>query len=236
MLTVIHNIPTDLAWLSFNQPSLLWTSAFPQAWASTKRQTFLAPLTAHSKNQLTTERNTSCHTAPSCCLFIHPHLLPHHTHTHTHTHRYTNSHTQSCCSPCLSFHVKEISFSVPFWDMLRTCVQNILPIAISSLQSLSRVRLFGTPWVTARQASLSIPNSAFRCLYLCFAPLLFASLLFTAICKASPDSHCAFLHFFSMGMVLIPVSCTMSWTSFHSSSGTPSIRSGPLNLFLTSTT
>ena len=33
---------------------------------------------------------------------------------------------------------------------------------------------------------------------------------FTAICKAFPDSHFAFLHFFSMGMVLIPVSCTMS--------------------------
>ena len=43
---------------------------------------------------------------------------------------------------------------------------------------------------------------------------------FTAICKASSDflSHFAFLHFFSMGMVLIPVSCTMSWTSVHSSS------------------
>ena len=49
-------------------------------------------------------------------------------------------------------------------------------------------------------------NSAFRCLYLSFFPLLFASLLFTAICKASPDSHFAFLQFFSMGMVLIPVS------------------------------
>ena len=36
--------------------------------------------------------------------------------------------------------------------------------------------------------------------------MLFACLLFTAICKASPDSHFAFLHFFSMGMVLIPVS------------------------------
>ena len=59
-------------------------------------------------------------------------------------------------------------------------------------------------------------NSAFRCLYLSFSPLPFASLLFTAICKASPDSHFAFLHFFSMGMVLIPVSCTMSRTSFRS--------------------
>ena len=64
---------------------------------------------------------------------------------------------------------------------------------------------------------------------------LFASLLFTAICKASSDSHFAFLHFFSMGMVLIPVSCTVSQTSVHSSLGTLSIRSSPLNLFLTST-
>ena len=35
--------------------------------------------------------------------------------------------------------------------------------------------------------------------------------------KASSDSHFAFSHFFSMGMVLIPVSCTMSRTSTHSS-------------------
>ena len=56
-------------------------------------------------------------------------------------------------------------------------------------------------------------NSAFRWDYLSFSLLLFAFLLFTAICKASPDSHFAFLHFFSMGMVLIPVSCTMSQTS-----------------------
>ena len=61
-------------------------------------------------------------------------------------------------------------------------------------------------------------NSAFRCFYLSFSPLLFTSLLFTAICKASSDSHFAFLHFFSMGMVLIPVSCTMSQTFVHSSS------------------
>ena len=60
-----------------------------------------------------------------------------------------------------------------------------------------------------------------------FSPLLFASLLFTAICKASPDSHFAFLHFISMRMVLIPVSCTMSRTSAYCSSGTQSIRSSP---------
>ena len=39
----------------------------------------------------------------------------------------------------------------------------------------------------------------------------------------------------TMGMVLIPVSCTMSQTLFHSSSGTLSIKCRPLNLFLTST-
>ena len=63
----------------------------------------------------------------------------------------------------------------------------------------------------------------------------FASLLFTAICKVSSDNHFAFLHFFFLGMVLIPVSCTMSRTLVHGSSGTLSIRTNPLNLFLTST-
>ena len=53
--------------------------------------------------------------------------------------------------------------------------------------------------------------------------------------KSDTVSILLFLHFFSMGMVLIPVSCTMSRTSVHSSSGTLSIRSSPLNLFLTST-
>ena len=32
-------------------------------------------------------------------------------------------------------------------------------VQFSSFQSLSRVRLFATPWITARQASLSITNS-----------------------------------------------------------------------------
>ena len=36
---------------------------------------------------------------------------------------------------------------------------NIFNIQFSSVQSLSHVRLFATPWTTARQASLSITNS-----------------------------------------------------------------------------
>ena len=64
---------------------------------------------------------------------------------------------------------------------------------------------------------------------------LFTSLPFTAICKASSDNHLAFLHFLFLEMVLITASCTMSRTSVHSSSGTLSIRSNPLNPFVTST-
>ena len=63
-----------------------------------------------------------------------------------------------------------------------------------------------------------------------FSPLPLTALHFSAICKASSDNHFAFLHFFSLGMVLIPVSCTMSQTSVHSSSGTLSVRSNPLDM------
>ena len=70
-----------------------------------------------------------------------------------------------------------------------------------------------------------------RWIYFSFSPLPFTSLLFSDICKPSSDNHFAFLHFFSLGMVLIPVSCTISWTSFHSSSGTLFIRSRPLIYF-----
>ena len=68
---------------------------------------------------------------------------------------------------------------------------------------------------------LVIPwNSAFRWVYLSFSLLPFASLLFIAICKTSSDNHFAFLHFFFLGIVLIPAFYTVSRTSIHSSSGT----------------
>ena len=68
--------------------------------------------------------------------------------------------------------------------------------------------------------------------FLLYFSLLFFSQLFV---RPPQTAILLFLHFFSMGMVLIPVSCTMSRTSVHSSSDTLSIRSSPLNLFLTST-
>ena len=88
---------------------------------------------------------------------------------------------------------------------------------ISSL-SHSIVFLYFFALITKEVFLISIVwNFAFKWVYLFFSPLLFASILFKAICKTSSDSHFAFSHFFFLGMVLIPVSCTMSRTSVHSS-------------------
>ena len=117
--------------------------------------------------------------------------------------------------PFLSFIEPIFAWNVPLVSLIFLKRSLVFPILLFSSISLH--------W-TLKKASLSLLailwNSAFRCLYLSFSPLLFASLLYTAIYKASPDSHFAFLHFFSMGMVFIPVYCTMSWTSIHSSSCT----------------
>ena len=103
--------------------------------------------------------------------------------------------------------------------------------SLEAISSLSHSIVFLSLHWSLRKAFLSLLailwNSAFKWVYLSFSPLLFTSLLFSAICKASSDSHFAFLHLFFL-MVLIPVSCTMSRTSVHSSSGTLSIRSNPL--------
>ena len=78
-------------------------------------------------------------------------------------------------------------------------------------------------------------NSAFKWVYLSFSPLPFASLLFSAICKAYSDNQIAFLNFFFLEMVLVITSSTMLWTLVHSSTGTLSTRSSPLSPFVTST-
>ena len=78
-------------------------------------------------------------------------------------------------------------------------------------------------------------KSEFRWVCLSSSPLPFASLLFSAICKASSVNHFAFLYFYFLGIILITASCRILQTSIHSSSGTMSIRSNPLNLCVTST-
>ena len=132
--------------------------------------------------------------------------------------------------PLLSFIEPIFAWNVPLVSLIFLKRSLVFPILLFSSISLH--------WLL-RKAFLSLLailwNSAFRCLYLSFYPSLFVSLLFTAICKASPDSSFSFLHFFPMGMVFIPVYCTVSRTSVHSSSSTLSSKSRPLNLFLTST-
>ena len=108
----------------------------------------------------------------------------------------------------------------PSWYEMFPAVSNFFE-EVSSF-ALSIVFYFFA--LIARKAFLSLLaivwNLAFKWVYLPFSPMLFASLLFTAIWKDSSDSHFPSLHFFFLGMVLIPVSCTMSRTSVISSSGT----------------
>ena len=63
---------------------------------------------------------------------------------------------------------------------------------ISSVQLLSHVRLFATPWITAHQASLSITNSR-------------SSLRLTSIESVMPSSHLILCHPFLL-LPLIPPS------------------------------
>ena len=59
--------------------------------------------------------------------------------------------------------------------------RSFIMIQFSSVQSLSRVRLFATPWITGRQASLSITNPQ-------------SSLRLTPIESVMPSSHLILCH------------------------------------------
>ena len=117
--------------------------------------------------------------------------------------------------PFLSFLEHVFAWNVPLLSLIFLKRSPVFPNLLFSPVSLH--------W-SLRKAFLSLLailwNSAFKWEYLSSSPLLFTSLLFTAVCKASSDSHFAFLHFFFLGVVLFPVSYTMLWTSIHSSSGT----------------
>jgi len=88
-----------------------------------------------------------------------------------------------------------ICFQVKFWILILilSFTQTLSPAVkngawqdtqasqFSSVQSLSRVRLFATPWIAARQASLSITNS-------------WSSLRLTSIESVIPSSHLILCH------------------------------------------
>ena len=115
----------------------------------------------------------------------------------------------------LSFIEPSFAWNVPLVFLIFFKTPLVFPILPFSCISLH--------W-SLRKSFLSLHailwNSAFKCVYISSYPLPFASLLFSVICKTFSDNLSALLHFFLLGMVLITASCTMSWTSIHSSSGT----------------
>ena len=85
-----------------------------------------------------------------------------------------------------------MKFSLGIFDFLEE---------ISSL-SHSIVFLYFFALITEEGFVISLAilwNSAFKWVYLSFSPLIFPSLLFIAICKASSDNHFAFFISFSWG-------------------------------------
>ena len=85
-------------------------------------------------------------------------------------------------------------WNVPLVSLIFLKRSLVFPILLFSSISLH--------W-SCRNAFLSLLailwNSAFKWVYLSFYLLLFASLVLTAICKASSDSHFAFFAFFFVG-------------------------------------
>ena len=71
---------------------------------------------------------------------------------------------------------KVLLISPHLFILKHTVVWAIVDVQFSSVQSLSRVRLFATPWIAACQASLSITNSR-------------SSLRLTSIESVMPSSH-----------------------------------------------
>ena len=70
-----------------------------------------------------------------------------------------------CCWGCwgnrIAIHILLVMLSEMFWKMilLFLMIISISSVQFSSVQSLSRVQIFATPWIAAHQASLSITNS-----------------------------------------------------------------------------
>ena len=106
--------------------------------------------------------------------------------------------------PFLSFIEPIFAWNVPLVSLIFLKRSLVFPILFFPSISLHR---------SLRKAFLSLLSSlwhfAFKCVYLSFSPLPFTYFLFTVLCKASSDSHFAFLLFLFLEMVLITASYTM---------------------------
>ena len=110
-----------------------------------------------------------------------------------------------------------------FYPLLYPCVDRMLPwwFQFSWRDLWSFLFFFFFPSIikhySLKKAFLSLLvilwNSTLNCMYLSLSPLLFASLHSPALCKASSDSHFAFLLFFFFAILLFTASSTLLWTS-----------------------
>ena len=94
----------------------------------------------------------------------------------------------------LSFTVPIFAWNVPLVSLIFLKSSLIFPILLFSSISLHWPLRKALPSPHA-----ILWNSAFRWIHLSFSPLPLASLLFSAVCKASSDNNFAFLQFFFLG-------------------------------------
>ena len=134
-----------------------------------------------------------------------------------------SSSVYSCYLLNFSTSVRSIP-SVLYWAHL--CMKCSLDISdfLEEISSLSHsiVFLYFFALISEEGFLISSCYSLELCIQMLISFLFsfaFCFFSFTAICKASPDSHFTFLHFFVLGMVLITAPCTI-WTSIHASSDT----------------
>ena len=116
------------------------------------------------------------------------------------------------------------------WNVPLLGISNFLEEISSLSHSLAFLYFFAL--ITEESFLISPCYSLEFCIQIGIYFLFSFTFSFSSFLSYFSDNHFAFLHFFFLGMVLITASCTMSQTSIHSSSGTLSIRSNPLNLSL----
>ena len=115
--------------------------------------------------------------------------------------------------------------TTPLCSSLHEIVPLVSPIFLDEISNLSHsiVFLYCFALITEESFLMSPHYSLELCIQIGISFLFslpFASLLFSAICKASSDNHFVFLNYFFLGMILIPATCTMSRSSTLNSSGT----------------
>ena len=132
----------------------------------------------------------------------------------------------------LSFIVPIFAWNVPLVSLIFLKRSLVFPILLFSCIPFSCFPVFLCIVHWGRLSYLflhffgTLYSDGYTFLFLLCLSLLYFSQLFV---RPPQNSHFTFLDFFFLGMALITTSYTMLRTSVHSSTGTLSIRSNPLN-------